>query len=135
MIQEEQWQEAAELLEGSEEIIAACHVNPDGDALGSMFGLASFLERQGKKVWRSWGSKPAQVPPQYTFIPGAPELAQPDDVPLEVPTFVSIDCADRVRTGNGYPSPGTQSIHLRARRLRHQATRHRPGKRHRDSQP
>jgi phosphoesterase RecJ-like protein len=99
MIQEEQWEQAVELLAGSDEIVAACHVNPDGDALGSMFGLASFLERQGKKVWRSWGTKPVQVPPQYAFMPGASLLVQPGDVPIEIPTFVAVDCADRARLG------------------------------------
>jgi phosphoesterase RecJ-like protein len=99
VIKEKEWKQAVDLLEGSGEIVAACHVNPDGDALGSMLALAAFLERQGKKVWRSWGSKPVEIPPQYEFMPGADSLAQPDVVPLEVETFVSVDCADRARLG------------------------------------
>ena len=99
MINEKEWKQAVDLLDGSGEIVAACHVNPDGDALGSMLALAAFLERQGKKVWRSWGSKPVEIPQQYEFMPGADSLVQPDMVPLEVETFVSVDCADRARLG------------------------------------
>jgi bifunctional oligoribonuclease and PAP phosphatase NrnA len=99
VIKEKEWEQAVDLLNASGEIVAACHINPDGDALGSMLALAAFLERQGKKVWRSWGNKPVDVPPQYSFMPGAASIVQPDVVPLQVETFVSVDCADRARLG------------------------------------
>lgn len=99
MIGEADWTSAIEALEASDQIIVACHVNPDGDALGSMIGLGRFLRRRGKKVWMSWGTEPVQVPPQYEFMPGAGGVAQPNDLPDEVETFVAIDCGDVERLG------------------------------------
>lgn len=99
MITEEDWKNAVETLSASDQVVVACHVNPDGDALGSMIGLGRFLQRQGKKVWMSWGNPRVQVPPQYIFMPGADEVLQPSDLPEEVETFVAIDCGDKERLG------------------------------------
>jgi phosphoesterase RecJ-like protein len=41
---------AAEAIKSAERIVLACHVNPDGDALGSMLGLAIALRSIGKHV-------------------------------------------------------------------------------------
>ena len=41
---------AATAIQGAERIALACHVNPDGDALGSMLGLAIALRSIGKHV-------------------------------------------------------------------------------------
>lgn len=99
MIEEEDWKKAVDALMASDEVIAACHVNPDGDALGSMIGLGRFLQRRGKKVWMSWGNPRVGVPPQYIFMPGADEVVQPGDLPEQVKTFVAIDCGDVERLG------------------------------------
>ena len=42
--------EAVQVIWDATEIVLACHVNPDGDALGSMLGLALGLEILGKRV-------------------------------------------------------------------------------------
>jgi len=34
----------------SDNIVLVCHQNPDGDAIGSMLGLAAYLEKLGKKA-------------------------------------------------------------------------------------
>lgn len=38
----------SELIEDAESIVACCHVNPDGDAIGSCLGLAEYLKSKGK---------------------------------------------------------------------------------------
>ena len=38
---------AVELIERHDRCLIACHVNPDGDALGSMLGLALFIGALG----------------------------------------------------------------------------------------
>jgi phosphoesterase RecJ-like protein len=38
------------LHDGTERFILTTHINPDGDALGSQLGLASFLRSRGKQV-------------------------------------------------------------------------------------
>ncbi|MBW3588337.1 MAG: bifunctional oligoribonuclease/PAP phosphatase NrnA [Actinobacteria bacterium] len=94
MIEESEWKEAAKALSAADEVVVACHVAPDGDALGSMLGLTSFLERQGKKVWRTWGSGKIQIPPQYLSLPGIDSIVNFAETPETPEVFVAIDCGD-----------------------------------------
>ena len=41
------WDEAVRLLEGARSVTLACHVGPDGDALGSMLALGLALRDLG----------------------------------------------------------------------------------------
>lgn len=40
----------SELINGSENILLVCHVNPDGDAIGSMLAFYHYLKARGKSV-------------------------------------------------------------------------------------
>ncbi len=42
--------QAAEVIRSGKRFLLTCHRRPDGDALGSMLGLAAILERLGKTV-------------------------------------------------------------------------------------
>ncbi len=42
--------EAAEILRGAEDILLLCHRNPDGDTLGTAFGLYHMLRALGKRA-------------------------------------------------------------------------------------
>lgn len=92
MIREEEWARAAEVLNGAREVVVACHVSPDGDALGSMIGLGRHLRRRGKRVYMGWGSEEVHVPAQYSFLPGVGEVVPPPSVPAAPEVFVAIDC-------------------------------------------
>lgn len=92
MIPGQDWARAVRLLEGANQVVVACHVGPDGDALGSMIGLGRFLGRRGKKVWMGWGSERVEVAPQYAFLPGLDQLSSPDQMPEAPEVFVAIDC-------------------------------------------
>ena len=39
-------------IQGADNIVLATHINPDGDALGSLIGFADVLESMGKSVFR-----------------------------------------------------------------------------------
>lgn len=65
---EEKLNEAADALRSASEIDLACHVGPDGDALGSMLGLAIAAHNAGKKVRASYGS-PFGTTPNLEFLP------------------------------------------------------------------
>ena len=51
-------------------VALACHVNPDGDALGSMLGLFHVLRAAGRDVVASFPS-PFVVAPHYRELPGS----------------------------------------------------------------
>ena len=42
-------------IEEADELTLACHIGPDGDALGSMLALAVAASAAGKKVWPTFG--------------------------------------------------------------------------------
>ncbi len=93
------WDAAVEELDAAEEVAIACHVNPDGDALGSLLGAALGLAQLGKKVTASWGAEPIGVPPAYAFLPGQDLLVPPEDLP-GARTFLALDCGAADRLGS-----------------------------------
>lgn len=99
MIDEAAWDRAVAALTGASEVVVACHVDPDGDALGSLLGLTGFLRRAGKRIWTTWGAPDPHVPPQYAFLPGLDMICRPADVPEAPEVFVAVDCASPDRMG------------------------------------
>lgn len=90
--------DAVRALADASSAALACHVNPDGDALGSLLGAALGLAALDKKVYASWDGGP-ELPSGYAFLPGSHLLVAPEDVP-DVDVFVALDCgaADRLGT-------------------------------------
>lgn len=83
--------------------VLATHINPDGDALGSLLGLAGILEGIGKKVFR-YLEEP--VSPLYRFLPDS-HLVRTDleelagfvrEAGADV-LCIALDCGDRKRLG------------------------------------
>ena len=115
-IAEEVWTRATELLAGSPEAALACHIDPDGDALGSMLALQRFLQQRGVRTTASWGvgdghvaaaagdgdtQDPAlRVPPQYTFLPGVSELTPASEFPRSPALLVAFDTGSPARLGS-----------------------------------
>src|SRR5437870_5994484 len=95
MIDDKEWGRAVEALAGASEVAVACHVFPDGDALGSMLGIGLYLRRLGKQVWMGWGSPQLRVPPQYAFLPGLDLIG--GDLLTAPEVFLAVDCAQDTR--------------------------------------
>lgn len=93
------WDAAIAALRDADDIAIACHVNPDGDALGSLFAASIGLTRLGKKTYPTWGTSPTAIPFSYSFLPGAASLVQPEDVPA-TDTFLAVDCGASNRLGD-----------------------------------
>lgn len=93
------WDAAVESLRNADSVVVACHVNPDGDALGSLFAASLGLESLGKKTYATWGTTPAAIPFSYQFLPGADTVVQPNDVP-DADVFLAVDCGAGDRLGS-----------------------------------
>jgi bifunctional oligoribonuclease and PAP phosphatase NrnA len=93
------WDKTVAALVDADEIIVAAHVNPDGDAIGSIVAVTLGLRKLGKKAWPTWGEEVVAVPFNYAFLPGAAEIVQPADVP-DVGTFLALDCGAADRLGS-----------------------------------
>ena len=94
------WGCAVDLLCAADTVVLACHIGPDGDALGSMLSLGLALERLGTNVVCSWGTETLQMPDTYAAIlPGQHLLRAPADVPQVPDVLVALDTASLDRLG------------------------------------
>ncbi|MFH1361021.1 MAG: bifunctional oligoribonuclease/PAP phosphatase NrnA [Candidatus Omnitrophota bacterium] len=82
----------ARLIKKSKKIIIACHMNPDGDALGSMIGLYYGLMKMGKDVVMLC---PDKVPYRYIDLSGARRIKQ--RYTKEADCAISVDCGAMVQ--------------------------------------
>jgi len=87
--------DAVHLLQGARHIFAAAHIDPDGDAIGSLLGFAATLRHLGKKVTVALADP---VPWRFEDLVGA------SDVQAEGPTsqhdvLVSLDASELSRLG------------------------------------
>jgi len=78
------------------EFLLTAHLNPDGDSLGSMLGLALALKKMGKKVVLAVGDA---IPNIYNFLPGIKEIVTWDKVERGFSTAIVLDCSDWQRIG------------------------------------
>lgn len=99
---EADWDKAVALLTGADAVVLACHVNPDGDALGSMLGLAHALRTRGTTVVASF-SEPFVVPDSLAGLPGIDLLVPPAQVPAAPPLLVTFDSGSADRLGSLAP--------------------------------
>lgn len=88
---------AVEAISEADHLSLACHVGPDGDALGSMLALASAARRAGIDVSPSFGS-PFVIPQAMRFLP-LDLLVPPAEVPDEPSVFVCFDTGSPDRLG------------------------------------
>jgi phosphoesterase RecJ-like protein len=90
---------AADVVARGRSIALACHVNPDGDALGSMLGLFHVLRAAGRDVVASF-PEPFSVAPHYRELPGLDLLIPPGAFPAEPDVMVTFDCGSLGRLGD-----------------------------------
>ncbi|MFA6379018.1 MAG: DHH family phosphoesterase [Candidatus Omnitrophota bacterium] len=77
-----------DLILKSQQIVLACHMNPDGDSIGSMLGLGLGLMKMKKKVTMLCSDK---IPERYISLPKAKTVQQVFSKPVDL--AISLDCA------------------------------------------
>ncbi|MGN0804839.1 MAG: bifunctional oligoribonuclease/PAP phosphatase NrnA [Candidatus Coproplasma sp.] len=93
--------EVANLLKNSNSVLIACHVRPDGDALGSGFALCRALTNAGKKAYMLCEEK---IPERLNILSGMDCYYTDLPVPVkDIDLFVTVDCADESRIGKFLP--------------------------------
>src|ERR1700722_7085954 len=83
--------EAAALIARAATVALACHVAPDGDALGSMLAFHHLARAAGVASVASW-PEPFVVAPHYLFLPGLDLVTKPVDFPEDPDVMVTFDC-------------------------------------------
>lgn len=91
------FQEIADILRQAKCIGIACHMRPDGDAIGSIVGLGRSLQLAGLKV-RIISED--GVPRNLTFLPGSDLVEKPNGEDLGIDVAVALDTAVKDRLGD-----------------------------------
>jgi bifunctional oligoribonuclease and PAP phosphatase NrnA len=89
------WSQATSAIHAANHILMVTHVDPDGDAIGSLLGLALALREQGKTVD---AAVDGGVPDYLLFLPGT-ETVLPALLRGEWDLMISLDASDERRTG------------------------------------
>ncbi len=90
---------AVTAIQGAAQIALACHVSPDGDALGSTLGLFHVLRAAGRDCVASFPT-PFVVAPHYRELPGLELLVPPTDFPGDPEVMLTFDCGSMNRLGD-----------------------------------
>lgn len=80
-------------------ILLVCHVNPDGDALGSMLGFALGLRQLGYTRVSASFPEPFVIAEVFRFLPGIDLLIASADTPTRPDLGISFDAASVDRLG------------------------------------
>lgn len=83
-------------LKKSERVLVASHVNPDGDAIGSLIAMGQALDALGKTVCL-YNESP--IPAVYRFLPGVQRITASLGPLAAYDTAVILDCGDLNRIG------------------------------------
>lgn len=94
---------AAKVIDGADVVALACHVVPDGDALGSVLALHHVLLAAGKPSIASFPT-PFRVAPHYRDLPGLELLTRPEEFPTHPQVMVTFDCGSLDRLGGLRPA-------------------------------
>ena len=94
---------AADAIRAAATIGLVCHVNPDGDALGSMLAIMHALRAAGANVVASF-PEPFIVAPHYRMLPGLDRLERPDRFPHDLDVVVTFDSGSLSRLGDLEPA-------------------------------
>jgi phosphoesterase RecJ-like protein len=81
-------------------VLLICHVNPDGDALGSMLGFALGLRTLGRLQLQATFPAPFEVPEPFAGLPGLDLLVPPSEAWSDPDLVIVFDVAAESRLGN-----------------------------------
>ncbi|GAA1797673.1 bifunctional oligoribonuclease/PAP phosphatase NrnA [Luedemannella flava] len=99
-LSEDDWAAAVAAVAGlprTASVVLACHINPDGDALGSMLGFGLGLRQLGfANVQASFG-EPYDLVEVFGFLPGQELLVPPAQTDRRPDLLVTFDAASLSR--------------------------------------
>ena len=85
----------AAALEQAHCFVVVSHINPDGDAVGSLLGMHLALREMGKQ---SWPLSHDGIPDSYSFLPGRGEVVcDASQIPTAPDWIISVDVATEPR--------------------------------------
>lgn len=80
-------------------VLLICHINPDGDALGSMLGFGLGLRQLGVREVQATFPGPPEVPEPFHGLPGLDLLVPADAADVAPDLVICFDAASESRLG------------------------------------
>lgn len=116
--------EAVSAAKKAHKVLVVSHVSPEGDAVGSLLGMALALRNAGKDV-TAYLEDP--VPDLFRFLPGADTVVHDLDGKGPFDATVAVDCGQKERLGKGFVELNKQNGHGVLINIDHHATNDRFG--------
>jgi phosphoesterase RecJ-like protein len=101
---------AVQKLSPDASVLLVCHVNPDGDAIGSMLGVGLGLRSLGLRQVRATFPGPLEVPEPFAALPGLELLVPAADAPVAPELMMCFDAASATRLGELADRIGTAGV-------------------------
>lgn len=99
-------------IEKANTVLIITHVDPDGDAIGSLTAMGQFLKERGKLVTMACEDK---VPPRFAYLPLTDEVRRSPLPNTAYDLVIALDCGDHLRMGKVYtalPNPSPTLINI-----------------------
>lgn len=90
---------AIETIRKGNKFLVVSHVNPEGDAVGSLLGMALALRAAGKDVTAYLED---QVPTAFRFLPGAGTVVHSLEGTGQFDITIAVDCGQKDRLGRDF---------------------------------
>jgi phosphoesterase RecJ-like protein len=79
--------EISKILLTEDKFLIVTHINPDGDAVGSLLGTYLALSEMGKQAWAFSGDN---LPELYSFLPGLSSVITAPERITEAPAWIIV---------------------------------------------
>ncbi len=86
-------------IEKANRVLVIAHVDPDGDAIGSLTATGQALQQLGKRVTLVCDDA---VPQRFHYLPLAGDVRRAPNTDAHYDLVIAVDCADESRMGWAY---------------------------------
>ena len=86
-------------LEKADRVLVITHVDPDGDAIGSLTATGQALKQMGFRFTLVCDDK---VPARFSYLPLSSDVLRRPDQRLAYDLLIAVDCGDEERMGYAY---------------------------------
>jgi phosphoesterase RecJ-like protein len=86
-------------IEKANRVLVVAHMDPDGDAIGSLTATGQALQQLGKRVTLACDDA---VPQRFHYLPLATDVRRAPNTDIHYDLVIAVDCADESRMGWAY---------------------------------
>src|SRR3972149_10169874 len=98
---DEKYSKIIEARKKARRFVVVSHVNPEGDAVGSLLGMYLGLKGMGKEVVPYLED---QLPPLYDFLPGSKDIVHTLEGVKDIDITIAVACGEADRLGGHFSS-------------------------------